>query len=84
MQGLVFELQKDLDNVRFRLEIFHGKGTQFLQLLLALHESCYPSYVEPHASGNERSILVSAAQRNPKEEATPDMASMVKATSWDA
>jgi hypothetical protein len=83
-QGLVFELQKDLDDLRFRLEVLDGKGTQFLQILSSLHGSCHPSDVEPNAPRNEQSIRVPATHGYPEEEAALDTAPSLKATFRDA
>jgi hypothetical protein len=43
LQGLVFEVHKEVDDLHFRLEVLDIKGTQILQMLSSLHGSCHPS-----------------------------------------
>jgi hypothetical protein len=71
LQGLVFELRRDLDDLRFRMEILDGKETQFLQMLSALQGVFHPSAGEANATEVEPPILAPAPHGTTEEEATP-------------
>jgi hypothetical protein len=60
LQGLVFELRRDLDDLRFHMEILDGKATQFLQLLSAMQDVFHPSAGEAHATEVEPPVLAPA------------------------
>jgi hypothetical protein len=60
LQGLVFDLRRDLDDLRFRLEILDGKASQFLQFLSALQGAHHPPAGEAHAAGAETPVLAPA------------------------
>jgi hypothetical protein len=70
LQGLVFELRRDMDDLRFRMEILDRKATQFLQLLSALQGVCHPSAGEAHATEVEPPILA-PAPHGTTEDAAP-------------
>jgi len=97
MQGSVFELIGDLDDLRFRMEILDGKATQFLQLLSAMQGVCHPSTGEAHATEVEPPLMAPTPQGTTEdvtlvkeegatpveEEATPLRDPMPSATSMD-
>jgi hypothetical protein len=84
MQVLVFEVCKEVDDLCFHLEVLDRKGTQILQMLSALHRSCHPSKATQNALGEKQTILVLAPERSSVEDAAPDSAPTLKATSLDA
>jgi hypothetical protein len=82
-KDLVFEVRKEVDDLRFRLEVLDRKGTQILQMLSSLHGSCHPSEATPNAPGDSETILVPALHRSPVDDAAPDLAPTLQAPTLD-
>jgi hypothetical protein len=57
LQGLVFDLRRDLDDLRFRLEILDDKASQFLHFLSAMQGALHPPAEEAQATGAVTPVL---------------------------
>jgi hypothetical protein len=71
LQGLVFEIRQDLDDLWFHMDIMEGKETQFLQLLSPMQDAYHPSAGEAHTIEDEPPVSAPAPPLGTSEDIAP-------------